>query len=381
VLNHITYDSFGNVTSETNPSVDFRYGYTGREHDEEIGLTYYRARYYDPATGRFIGEDPIGFRAGDTNIYRYVGNSPLNGTDPTGLWGEGIGKFFTDGARSYLDAGRRLVQNPGQTLNDAFEGAKSLINEKAEDAQKYYAERLNDPKTPGIMKPGLTTLGLLSSLATECNLPKTATVLGTALLATQSLKSAPGKFFSGKLSEAGIGAGLGSGFETTAQLIKNRGDFNKLDYGQIGISGGTGYLGGSLSPVASQGKTILSRAFRNTLIGAGGGAVDKIVKNACSQNPDIFSDVGKSALAGGIASGTGSVAGDKFSKLFKSPQRYTRELNNQQQYFRGLSVPQSFYGSAQQFSKEIPDYSASSRGANIGSNISKAISGLSSFVP
>lgn len=51
VLNHIVYDSFGQVTSETDPSLDFRFGYTGRERDEETGLLYYRARYYDPAVG------------------------------------------------------------------------------------------------------------------------------------------------------------------------------------------------------------------------------------------------------------------------------------------------------------------------------------------
>jgi RHS repeat-associated protein len=84
VLNHISYDSFGNVTSETNPNIDFRYGYTGREHDEKTGLYYYRTRYYDPIVGRFISEDTIGFNGGDANLYRYVGNSPINFTDPSG---------------------------------------------------------------------------------------------------------------------------------------------------------------------------------------------------------------------------------------------------------------------------------------------------------
>ena len=87
VLNHIVYDSFGQVTSESDPTVDFRFGYTGRELDEETGLLQYRARYYDAAVGQFVSEDPIGFSAGDANIYRYVGNSPTNYTDPSGLRG------------------------------------------------------------------------------------------------------------------------------------------------------------------------------------------------------------------------------------------------------------------------------------------------------
>jgi RHS repeat-associated protein len=84
VLNHVSYDSYGRVVSQTNPAFVFRFGYTGREQDNETGLDYYRARYYDSAVGRFISEDPIGFTAGDANLYRYVGNSPVNAIDPSG---------------------------------------------------------------------------------------------------------------------------------------------------------------------------------------------------------------------------------------------------------------------------------------------------------
>jgi RHS repeat-associated protein len=85
ILNHIVYDSFGRVVSQSDASVEFRYGYTGREQDGETGLDYYRARYYDAANGRFISEDPLGFSAGDGNLTRYVGNSPTNWVDPSGL--------------------------------------------------------------------------------------------------------------------------------------------------------------------------------------------------------------------------------------------------------------------------------------------------------
>jgi RHS repeat-associated protein len=84
VLNHLTYDSYGQVTSETQPTVDFRFGYTGRERDEETGLNYYRARYFDPAVGTFVSADPLGFSSGDSNLYSYVSNSPTNFIDPTG---------------------------------------------------------------------------------------------------------------------------------------------------------------------------------------------------------------------------------------------------------------------------------------------------------
>ncbi|MGF1577933.1 MAG: RHS repeat-associated core domain-containing protein [Gemmataceae bacterium] len=65
VQNTIVYDAFGNITSESNASFGDRYKWTGREYDTETGLQYNRARYYDPAIGRWIHRDPIGFDAGD----------------------------------------------------------------------------------------------------------------------------------------------------------------------------------------------------------------------------------------------------------------------------------------------------------------------------
>src|SRR5512146_2032922 len=58
-----TYDSFGNVTASTG-TLSNSFQYTGRELDSETGLYYYRARYYKPATGRFLSEDPVKFAEG-----------------------------------------------------------------------------------------------------------------------------------------------------------------------------------------------------------------------------------------------------------------------------------------------------------------------------
>jgi RHS repeat-associated protein len=66
-------------------AVDELFGYTGREWDSDVKLQYNRARWYDPAQGRWISQDPIGFSAGDVNLYRYVGNGVTGATDPSGL--------------------------------------------------------------------------------------------------------------------------------------------------------------------------------------------------------------------------------------------------------------------------------------------------------
>ena len=84
-----TYDSFGNIVATTG-SLTNSFRYTGREFDSETSLYYYRARYYDSATGRFLLEDSKGFDAG-TNFYVYARSNGVKFNDPFGedVWLEG----------------------------------------------------------------------------------------------------------------------------------------------------------------------------------------------------------------------------------------------------------------------------------------------------
>ena len=84
VVESFDYSAFGFMQRQGG-EVKQPYAYTGREWDKELGLYYYRARYYDPVIGRFISKDPIGFAGGDENLYRYVANGPVNWMDPWGL--------------------------------------------------------------------------------------------------------------------------------------------------------------------------------------------------------------------------------------------------------------------------------------------------------
>lgn len=77
-----TYEPFGSTTASGASNNSSQYG--GRDNDG-TGLYYNRARYYNPRLQRFISEDPMGFKAGDTNLYAYVGNGPYNFSDPLGL--------------------------------------------------------------------------------------------------------------------------------------------------------------------------------------------------------------------------------------------------------------------------------------------------------
>lgn len=103
-VEHRQYDSFGKIVRRTNgpqagaPStagVGIDFGYAGRPLEDRTGLSDNRARWYEPSTGRFINEDPSGFKGGDANLFRYVGNDPLNQVDPSGLtaaWANYAGK-------------------------------------------------------------------------------------------------------------------------------------------------------------------------------------------------------------------------------------------------------------------------------------------------
>ena len=84
VVNHLVYDAFGKVTSETNPAVDSLFLFTGRPFDQDSQLQNNLNRWYDARVGRWLSEDPIGFAGGDGNLYRYVGNRSTAFIDPTG---------------------------------------------------------------------------------------------------------------------------------------------------------------------------------------------------------------------------------------------------------------------------------------------------------
>jgi RHS repeat-associated protein len=91
------FDAFGNaayenfinaegvgVNRDALGATSIAFAFTGRLFDATTGLQNNLHRWYDPAVGRWLSEDPIGFAAGDTNVYRYVANQPLNIVDPGG---------------------------------------------------------------------------------------------------------------------------------------------------------------------------------------------------------------------------------------------------------------------------------------------------------
>jgi RHS repeat-associated protein len=120
VIKRIDYDSFGNIIADTNPTFEVPLGFAGGLHDRDTNFVRFGYRDYDPDVGRWTAKDPVFFAGGDTDLYGYVLNDPVNLVDKDGLLWEGITKFVTQfvagkAVRPYIDkyvndpAGQRII--------------------------------------------------------------------------------------------------------------------------------------------------------------------------------------------------------------------------------------------------------------------------------
>ncbi len=133
-----TYDAWGNVQSAVGngqSAVLSRFLFQGREYSFATGLTNFRARWYDPATGRWLSKDPIGLEGG-LNLYVFCGDDPVNMRDPWGYRGNGskasrygghqkLGVLTTP-ATSVRTAGLSAFGSTVDGLNYLAEGTLSL---------------------------------------------------------------------------------------------------------------------------------------------------------------------------------------------------------------------------------------------------------------
>jgi RHS repeat-associated protein len=86
VTNKNKFSPFGEITTLAGTT----FGFTGQRYDSQLGLHYFKRRYYSAKLGRFLQPDPVGYSANDFNLYTYGKNSPLLYTDPMGEFGIAI---------------------------------------------------------------------------------------------------------------------------------------------------------------------------------------------------------------------------------------------------------------------------------------------------
>jgi RHS repeat-associated protein len=90
IAQRLEYDPFGRVTNDTAPGFQ-PFGFAGGLFDQDTRLVRFGARDYDSVTGRWVTKDPILFAGGDTNLYAYASNDPINHHDSNGLDDSGDG--------------------------------------------------------------------------------------------------------------------------------------------------------------------------------------------------------------------------------------------------------------------------------------------------
>jgi RHS repeat-associated protein len=141
LITHRKYDAFGNLVSgSTDPG--WYLGYTGRFFDLHTGLQWNWQRWYDPKTGRWLSPDPINFLAGDTNLYRYVGNGPTNYTDPSGLVAtDGQGPIYSNPA---LDRFGRDLQFARWRLDAIHDLLRDLGTTRDPEEQERLVDQINE---------------------------------------------------------------------------------------------------------------------------------------------------------------------------------------------------------------------------------------------
>jgi RHS repeat-associated protein len=109
IIEDMNYDSFGNIINDTNPSntqtINIPIGFAGGLYDKDTKLTKFGYREYDSYTGRWTSKDPIRYEGGDSNLYGYVLNDPINFVDVEGLnpISIGVNAAYWDFTRNYID--------------------------------------------------------------------------------------------------------------------------------------------------------------------------------------------------------------------------------------------------------------------------------------
>ena len=126
IVKTMTYDTFGNVLTDSNPSLSVPFGFAGGLYDQDTKLTRFGYRDYDSYTSKWTAKDPIGFQGGDSNLYGYVLGDPVNFVDPLGLW-------FWDNNKSISKEEAEFANNRNRGYGSIFDQPGKKTGQKGID--------------------------------------------------------------------------------------------------------------------------------------------------------------------------------------------------------------------------------------------------------
>jgi len=161
VIKEITYDSFGNILSDSLlPILNIPFRFAGGLYDKDTKLTRFGYRDYDSYTGKWTAKDPIDFSGGDSNLYGYVLNDPINWIDSDGLmsfpWNKG--KTIGNGKSGYITSkvGKWYIDKNGNidiSKTICEKGTKQVNRNQVQDLTSKELERaLKEAKGSGNQK-------------------------------------------------------------------------------------------------------------------------------------------------------------------------------------------------------------------------------------
>ena len=136
VVQSMRYTAFGEVLEDEDFSADFPpqpFGYAGGLYDRETGFVRFGARDYEAATRRWTAKDPIRFGGGDTNLFAYVGNDPVESVDPEGLQSDKTVSWMEFWVKFAQQAGPAVERGVGPAAVAARAAARAA-QEAASDA-------------------------------------------------------------------------------------------------------------------------------------------------------------------------------------------------------------------------------------------------------
>ncbi|MFO0969474.1 MAG: SBBP repeat-containing protein [Gemmataceae bacterium] len=158
LIDEINYSSYGKPVYESNSANSDRYGFQGREREDDYGANNMRARPEFWDIGVFGSRDPLGFEAGDPNPRRFEGNNPTNVTDPSGMDGEQPRRP----ACCYFSIRNTDVLRPGDVSSASPEVSPVPLVLAPPRPIPFYLRRPEDP-TPSSTSPSAQTLGPTTS--------------------------------------------------------------------------------------------------------------------------------------------------------------------------------------------------------------------------